>query len=91
MAHDFETASDAIDTLIHYSNHQSSGGSPIVVAQHSPDPLTPSNTSLAGIGICRTRFDQPIAESLMVSLPMIMGRVRLDRTTKMVLPERNDS
>ena len=68
-----------------------SGCIAVVEVEESPNPLAPSDAALAAIRVCRSRFEQPIAESLVVSFHVIMINVGSDRTPKMLFTERNDS
>ena len=53
--------------------------------RNSANSLASSNATLLCIRVRRKWFEQSIAESLMDPLPMIMGHVCFDRTSKVAL------
>jgi hypothetical protein len=76
---------------VQITDRAKSGCIAVVEVEESPNPLAPSDAALAAIRVCRSRFEQPIAESLVVSFHVIVINAGSDRTPKVLFTERNDS
>ncbi len=63
---------------------------PVVVAEESPNPLASTDTPFARIGVRCDWLDQPIAETLVVPLPVVVVNVGSDRIPEILLTDRND-
>src|SRR5512133_3886608 len=78
-----------VHRILQKLDRASSGRVAIVEVEEPPNPFASSNAALTSIRIRRTRFDQPIAESLVIPFHVVMTNVRSDRPPNVLFTERD--
>src|SRR5512133_344107 len=80
-----------VHRILQKLDRASSGRVAIVEVEESTKPFASPNAALTSSRIRCTRFDQPIAESLVIPFHVVMINVRSDRPPKMLFTEQDDS
>ena len=74
----------------HFGNRGISRGGAVIIVQHAAQPLAaPDPSTIPSMGF--VRGDQPVAETLVVSLAMIMHYEFVNSFVQRALPEQDDA
>lgn len=77
--------------MVQKHDRAQSGCIVIVEVEQAPNPLAPTDSPFASVGVRNDRIEQPIDLSLVVPPQVIVRSVRHDRLPKMLLTERYSS